>query len=116
MSTTLPPGMREAGFSTIFWKIQGCHERRAILTRICGNDEAGGVMLSPYCSPLAPREETGVAGGAISLPRGDLREGYLREGYLREGYLREGYLREGYLPLSSRGGARGLQQLFLRSR
>src|SRR5207249_3285683 len=36
MSTTLPPGRREAGFSTIFWKIHGCDERRAIFSRTCG--------------------------------------------------------------------------------
>jgi hypothetical protein len=31
MSTTLPGGMRVAGFSTIFWKIHGCDDRRSIL-------------------------------------------------------------------------------------
>src|SRR5438876_11244658 len=34
MSTTLPPGIRLAGFSTIFWKIHGWDERRAIFNRI----------------------------------------------------------------------------------
>src|SRR5437762_1295616 len=41
MSTTLPPGRRTAGFSTIFWKIQGCDERRLILRRTRGRPLAG---------------------------------------------------------------------------
>src|SRR5262245_27534124 len=36
MSTTLPPGSRTAGFSTIFWKIHGCEERRLIFRRTRG--------------------------------------------------------------------------------
>jgi hypothetical protein len=34
-----------AGFSTIFWKIQGCDERRAIFNRTVGNT-AGTVAMS----------------------------------------------------------------------
>src|SRR5581483_9301416 len=44
MSTTLPPGRRVAGFSTIFWKIHGWDERRAIFRRTCGS---GGVVMIP---------------------------------------------------------------------
>src|SRR5262245_35964299 len=41
MSTTLPAGRRFAGFSIIFWKIQGCEERRAIFKRIRGSGVTG---------------------------------------------------------------------------
>jgi hypothetical protein len=36
MSTTLPGFGRTAGFSTIFWKIQGWLERRSIERRTTG--------------------------------------------------------------------------------
>src|SRR6476660_664342 len=42
MSTTLPGGTRVAGFSTIFWKIQGWAERRAIFSRTGGSGPAAG--------------------------------------------------------------------------
>jgi hypothetical protein len=37
MSTTDPGGMRLAGFSTIFWKIHGCDDRRSILSVTTGS-------------------------------------------------------------------------------
>src|SRR6516162_10294061 len=52
MSTTLPPGTRPGGFSTIFWKIHGWAERRAIFKRIWGKISEVGIW-----NDLAPRQK-----------------------------------------------------------
>src|SRR5262245_29657005 len=53
ISTTLPGGGLGVGFSTIFWKIHGCDERRAILSRTSGKESPADAACDPDM-PVAP--------------------------------------------------------------
>src|SRR4051794_22361686 len=74
MSTIVPAARRPAGFSTIFWKIQGWLERRSILRRTAGRPDAGTVAGASAMSvrPVRRREKRD-AGPSPGVPAGYIK-------------------------------------------